>query len=88
MQISNPKAILFFTAVLPPFLDPHRPLALQLACFACGTIGFDVISMSAYGLGGAALARKMAQPRFRRVTAHGGGGKCLRWDTGFDSPCG
>lgn len=66
VQISNPKAILFFTAVLPPFLDPDRPLPLQLACFACGTIGFDVISMSAYGLGGAALARRMAEPRFRR----------------------
>ena len=26
VQISNPKAILFFTAVLPPFLDPNRPL--------------------------------------------------------------
>ena len=66
VQISNPKAILFFTAVLPPFLDPDRPLALQLASFACGTIVFDVIAMSAYGLGGAALARQMTEPRFRR----------------------
>ena len=66
VQISNPKALLFFTAVLPPFLDPHRPLAAQLAMFAVATIGFDVISMSAYGLGGAALARRMNEPRFRR----------------------
>ena len=67
VQISNPKAILFFTAVLPPFLDPERPLPLQLASFACGTIAFDVIAMSAYGLGGAALARRMTEPRFRRA---------------------
>jgi threonine/homoserine/homoserine lactone efflux protein len=66
VQISNPKALLFFTAVLPPFLDPHRPLAAQLAAFAVATIGFDVMSMSAYGLGGAALARRMDEPRFRR----------------------
>ena len=66
VQISNPKALLFFTAVLPPFLDPHRPLPAQLAMFAVATIGFDVISMSAYGLGGAALARRMNEPRFRR----------------------
>ncbi len=66
VQISNPKAVLFFTAVLPPFLDPHRPLPAQLAAFAMATIGFDVISMSAYGLGGAALAAKMNEPRFRR----------------------
>lgn len=66
VQIANPKAILFFTAVLPPFLDVNRPAAPQLALFAAATIGMDVLSMSAYGLGGAALARRMSEPRFRR----------------------
>lgn len=66
VQIANPKAVLFFTAVLPPFLDVQRPMAPQLALFAAATIGMDVLSMSAYGLGGAALARRMSQPRFRR----------------------
>ena len=66
VQIANPKAILFFTAVLPPFLDPRRPLAAQLAMFACATILLDVLAMSAYGVGGAALAAKMTEPRFRR----------------------
>jgi threonine/homoserine/homoserine lactone efflux protein len=66
VQIANPKAILFFTAVLPPFLDIHRPVAPQLVLFALATISMDVLSMSAYGLGGAALARRMSEPRFRR----------------------
>lgn len=66
VQIANPKAILFFTAVLPPFLDPGRPLPAQLAAFACATLTLDILAMSAYGLGGAALASKMTQPRFRR----------------------
>jgi threonine/homoserine/homoserine lactone efflux protein len=66
VQIANPKAILFFTAVLPPFLDVNRPAAPQLALFALATIGMDVISMSAYGLGGAALARRMTEPHFRK----------------------
>jgi len=66
VQIANPKAVLFFTAVLPPFLDVNRPAAPQLALFALATIGMDVISMSAYGLGGAALARRMSEPRFRK----------------------
>jgi len=66
VQIANPKAILFFTAVLPPFLDVNRPAAPQLALFALATIGMDVLSMSAYGLGGAALARRMSEPRFRK----------------------
>lgn len=66
VQIANPKAILFFTAVLPPFLDMNRPVAPQLALFALATIGMDLLSMSAYGLGGAALADRMNQPRFKR----------------------
>ena len=66
VQIANPKAILFFTAVLPPFLDLNRPIVPQLMLFAMATIGMDVLSMSAYGLGGAALARRMSEPRFRR----------------------
>jgi len=66
VQIANPKAVLFFTAVLPPFLDVNRPAAPQLALFAVATIGMDLLSMSAYGLGGAALAQRMSEPRFRK----------------------
>jgi len=66
VQIANPKIVLFFAAVLPPFLDPERPMAPQLAMFAAATIGMDVISMSAYGLGGAALSQRMTEPRFQR----------------------
>ncbi len=66
VQFANPKIILFFGAVLPPFLDPDRPLPPQLALFALATIGMDVITMSLYGLGGAALSRRMTEPRFRR----------------------
>jgi threonine/homoserine/homoserine lactone efflux protein len=66
VQIANPKLLLFFTAVLPPFIDVQRPLAPQLAMFAAATIGMDLISMSAYGLGGAALSSRMNEPGFRR----------------------
>lgn len=74
VQIANPKALLFFTAVLPPFIDVSRPLVPQLLMFACATIGMDLISMSAYGLGGAALAGRMTEPAFRRGFAFVVGG--------------
>jgi len=32
--LSNPKALLLFTAFLPPFLDPHRNLIAQTAAIA------------------------------------------------------
>ena len=66
VQIANPKILLFFGAVLPPFIDVHRPLAPQLLMFAAATIGMDVISMTSYGLSGAALASRMNEPGFRR----------------------
>lgn len=66
VQIANPKILLFFTAVLPPFIDVERPLVPQLIMFAAATIGMDLISMSAYGLGGAALSSRMDEPGFRR----------------------
>lgn len=66
VQIANPKALLFFTVVLPPFLDTSRPVVAQLALFAAVTISMDVAAMTAYGLGGAALAARMADERFRR----------------------
>ncbi len=65
VQITNPKALLFFTAILPPFLDPSRPTAGQLAAFAAGALALDGVAMSAYALGGAALAARMQQRRFR-----------------------
>ena len=66
VQIANPKAILFFTAVLPPFLDVGRPVVPQLILFAAAVIGMDMLSMSAYALSGAALSRRMQRPGFRR----------------------
>jgi threonine/homoserine/homoserine lactone efflux protein len=66
VQIANPKILLFFGAVLPPFLDFKRPLVPQFLLFAAATVILDVIATTAYGFGGAALSRRMAEPRFRR----------------------
>src|ERR1700761_3377286 len=34
VQITNPKALLFFTAILPPFVDVRRPFLPQLLLIA------------------------------------------------------
>lgn len=67
VQIANPKAVLFFTAILPPFLEPARPLAPQLGVFAAVAIAMDVLSMSSYALAGGALAQAMSRPLARRI---------------------
>jgi threonine/homoserine/homoserine lactone efflux protein len=67
VQITNPKALLFFTAVLPPFIDLDRPMVPQLAMFGAATLVFDIIQMSLYALMGAVLAKKFGQPKFARI---------------------
>lgn len=69
VQLSNPKALLFITAVLPPFIAPDRPLWPQIVLFAAASIAFDVMAMFAYGLSGAALAYRLTQPRARQTFA-------------------
>ena len=66
VQITNPKALLFFTAVLPPFLNPALPAPQQLAAYALIMFGLDALAMLAYGFGGAALSARMTSPRFRQ----------------------
>jgi threonine/homoserine/homoserine lactone efflux protein len=66
VQITNPKALLFFTAVLPPFVDVKRPFLAQLGTYAATTTALDMCTMTAYGLGGAMLAARMQEPRFKR----------------------
>lgn len=66
VQIANPKVLLFFTAVLPPFIDADRAVGPQLLLFALGTLTLDVLFMTAYGLGGVALTERMTRPGFRR----------------------
>jgi threonine/homoserine/homoserine lactone efflux protein len=73
VQIANPKIVVFFSAVLPPFLDGARPVAPQLALFGATTVGLDAIAMAAYGLGGAALSARMQDPRFARAFGTGVG---------------
>jgi threonine/homoserine/homoserine lactone efflux protein len=67
VQIANPKALIFFTAVLPPFMDPDRAAGPQLALFAATTLTLDVIAMTAYGLAGGLLAARARDRTFSRA---------------------
>jgi len=66
VQATNPKALLFFTAVLPPFVEIDRPVWPQMGAFALALFVLDGIFMTGYGLLGAAFAHRMEEPKFRR----------------------
>lgn len=66
VQLTNPKALLFFTAMLPPFIDVAKPAVPQLVAFAIGFMAIDAVVMSVYGLGSARLRARAENTRFRR----------------------
>lgn len=48
VQLTNPKALLFVSAWLPQFIDPHRSVPLQIAILTSITILVDSVVLSAY----------------------------------------
>jgi homoserine/homoserine lactone efflux protein len=48
IQITNPKALLFVSALLPQFIRPERPLGVQIAVLLTTTVVVDVIVLSTY----------------------------------------
>lgn len=61
---TNPKGIVFMVAVLPQFIDPARPLLLQLLILGATSCAIDLVVMHGY----AALAARM-QRLLRGATA-------------------
>ena len=41
LQISNPKAILFFSALLPQFINPHTAIIPQVAILAATSVAIE-----------------------------------------------
>jgi len=48
IQITNPKALLFVSALLPQFIEPQRPLLPQLVVLALATIAIDSVVLTSY----------------------------------------
>lgn len=57
IEIANPKALLYFSALLPQFVDARQAIAGQLVVYSSIAVVLDVASYTAYGLLGAFSAR-------------------------------
>jgi homoserine/homoserine lactone efflux protein len=74
VNLTNPKGIIFYAAILPQFIDVHRPQAMQYAVFAVTTLAIDVVVMAAYTALAAKVLRVMRDPaRLRWVNRTLGG---------------
>ena len=65
VALSNPKALLFFAAFLPQFVDPAVALAPQYALLGALFVAIDALVMVAYALAGRQAVRWLSQAGLR-----------------------
>jgi homoserine/homoserine lactone efflux protein len=73
IQVTNPKALLFVSALLPQFINPNYAIPMQLAIMVLTTVTVDAIVLAAYAL--------LAQRGSRSL-------RSSRWGTAFESAFG
>lgn len=61
IQLANPKALMYFAALLPQFIDPNEPIVFQMLLMGATCFLADVIVYSMFGRMGAQLARKQVK---------------------------
>jgi homoserine/homoserine lactone efflux protein len=76
-NVTNPKGIVFMVAVLPQFIDPARPLWLQLMILLATSVGVDLVVMHGYAFLASSAQRWMATARARRAQNRVFGGVLL-----------
>lgn len=65
IQVTNPKALLFMSALLPQFLDPGSRLPLQLGILLATTIAVDTVVLAGYALFAMRSTRSLRDSRLK-----------------------
>jgi len=68
LQASNPKSILFFTALLPQFIDPRLAVVPQVAILAATSMVIEFCVLGGYGLAAGQASELARQPRYAAWT--------------------
>jgi homoserine/homoserine lactone efflux protein len=69
LQMSNPKAIVFFSALLPQFINPHAAIVPQIVILGATSVVIEFSILLGYGIAGSALT-----PRYAKWTNRVAGG--------------
>ena len=68
LQVANPKALLFFTALLPQFIDPVASVAGQIAALAVTSGVIEFCVLAGYGTLAGRLTERAIERRFATLT--------------------
>ena len=68
LQASNPKAIIFFTALLPQFIDPHGSIVMQVVILGVTSNLIEFCILFAYGAAAGRASAFARQPRYATWT--------------------
>lgn len=73
LQAANPKALLFFVALLPQFIDVHRAIAPQIVILALTSAAVEFLILAGYGYGAGRAATLARETRFVTATNRASG---------------
>lgn len=73
VNLTNPKGLLFLAAVLPQFIDPAKPTAIQYAILGGTMVVVDVAVMIGYTALASTILRMLKDPNHIRWTNRGVG---------------
>ena len=72
-QAANPKAVLFFVALLPQFIAPNESVAYQVLVLGLTSMAVEFVVLVAYGVMAAQASRVLREPRFATITNRAAG---------------